>query len=201
MIAMAKRTFAYTGCSMRGTLQMGDLVHVNATPLSSMCIGDIVVFLSPNPLQPWIIHRVRKITPTGLVTQGDNCLQPDSLLVTEETIQGRVTSIERHATRKRISNGRQGQLRAAALRTLSRIRSVLYPVSHPLYTSIGEWIIMLSRWRPHILTIYIATESGQVRKYICRGKTVARWKQNTDEWVCFKPYDLVLKKPKSGVAK
>jgi signal peptidase I len=66
----------YPTPSMRPTLEIGDLVVVQAVPYSSIKIGDVIVFAEPAPgggcLDIDIVHRVVNITSEGLYTQGDN---------------------------------------------------------------------------------------------------------------------------------
>ena len=66
----------YPTPSMRPTLEIGDLVVVQAVPYSSVKIGDVIVFAEPAPgggcLDIVIVHRVVNITSEGLYTQGDN---------------------------------------------------------------------------------------------------------------------------------
>ena len=186
---------------MRGTLRMGDVVHVDTVLMESIRPGDVIVYTSPSFPQSRTIHRVKRITSGGFVTQGDNSPHPDPQPVTGETLHGRVICIERHGTRRRISGGRRGQLHASSLHTLRRIRFLLSPISHPVYAVLGGWIIMLFRWAPNVQRIRISTDSGAVLKYVHREKTVAYWRQQTDEWDCLKPYDLVLEKPTNGAAK
>jgi signal peptidase I len=91
----------YPTPSMRPTLEIGDLVVVQAVPYSSIKIGDVIVFSPPIPgggcETEVIVHRVVNITSEGLYTQGDNRLtnpRADEPLswppVTPECVKGMV---------------------------------------------------------------------------------------------------------------
>ncbi|MGA2663446.1 MAG: signal peptidase I [Nitrososphaerales archaeon] len=66
----------YPTPSMRPTLEVGDLVVVQAVPYSSIHVGDVIVFARPDPYggcgSEIIVHRVVNVTSEGLITQGDN---------------------------------------------------------------------------------------------------------------------------------
>ena len=67
----------YPTPSMRPTLEVGDLVIVQAVPFNSIHIGDVIVFSPPinggGCETEVIVHRVVNITSDGLlITQGDN---------------------------------------------------------------------------------------------------------------------------------
>lgn len=69
--------YAIVSQSMAPTLQVGDLVLVRSVPLSSIRVGDIVVFGRPTSdgacAAEIIVHRVVGIASDGgLITQGDN---------------------------------------------------------------------------------------------------------------------------------
>ena len=195
MSSSSEWTCAYAGTSMRGTLRMGDLVYVNNTSINTIRAGDIIVYASTLSTRHKTIHRVRKVKPEGLMTQGDNCPNPDLCLVTAKMLCGSVTFIERHGIRLHISGGHRGLLRASLLRTLARIRAWLSPITKPSYKILGRTFASLCKWQPEIYKINITTSSGTVTKYIHNNKTVAYWKVSTNEWFCIKPYDLILNRP------
>jgi len=66
----------YPTPSMVPTLEVGDLVVVQAVPYSSLHVGDVIVFAEPTDgggcLSTVIVHRIVNITAQGIYTQGDN---------------------------------------------------------------------------------------------------------------------------------
>ena len=65
--------------SMVPTLQIGDLVITEKASFSSIHVGQVIVYQQPtpsgtcpNPYGLTIVHRVVAITPSGLITQGDD---------------------------------------------------------------------------------------------------------------------------------
>ncbi len=90
----------YPTPSMRPTLEVGDLVIVEAVPFNNIHIGDVIVFSPPitggGCESEVIVHRVVNVTTDGyLITQGDNRdtnPRPDEPLswppVTPECVKG-----------------------------------------------------------------------------------------------------------------
>ncbi len=66
----------YPTDSMKPTLEVGDLVIVEAVQFSTIHVGDVIVFARPDPsggcTTEIIVHRVVNITNGLLITQGDN---------------------------------------------------------------------------------------------------------------------------------
>ena len=89
----------YPTPSMRPTLEVGDLVVVQAVQFSSIHAGQVIVFSPPLPgggcESEVIVHRVVNVTSQGLITQGDNRFtnpRPDEPLswppVTAQCVKG-----------------------------------------------------------------------------------------------------------------
>ena len=65
--------------SMVPTLQIGDLVITESVAYSNIHVGQVIVFVNPdsegtcpNPYGLTVVHRVVAVTPSGLITQGDD---------------------------------------------------------------------------------------------------------------------------------
>lgn len=85
------------GTSMLPTLEGGDLVVIQGVPLSSVHVGDIIVYnsrCSTNGLS--VVHRVVAIAGGGLITEGDNNPGPDQSIgiasgpITQQCLEGKV---------------------------------------------------------------------------------------------------------------
>lgn len=79
--------FPVEGVSMLPVLHMGDLVLVAPANVSSVPLGDIVVYRSPIGI--FVVHRVVEIGNGYLVVKGDNNLFPDPWKVTNSMLVGR----------------------------------------------------------------------------------------------------------------
>jgi len=191
----------YHGRSMLGTFRPGDYLTLESVAFDSIRPGDVVVFRGVNqegePDQ--IVHRVVAIQLDGLVTWGDNNPWADTDLVLEEDLLGRVVRFERDGRTRPVHGGRWGLMHFRTLRTRHRLRWR----SRRLIVSVGRWPYRLLRssglvprlWQPSITTVYLTTEDGPVVKYVCGGRTVARWWPEANRFRCRKPYDLIIARP------
>ena len=69
------------GTSMLPTLEGGDLVVIQSTPVSQINVGDIIVYGAPcSAGGESVVHRVVNITADGLITRGDNNRGTDQAL-------------------------------------------------------------------------------------------------------------------------
>lgn len=97
-LALALRTpyplVMVTGQSMEPTLHDGDLVLIEGVDIKDVQVGDIVVFYRPGSRSEIVIHRVvAKVEVDGQValkTQGDNSPTPDTDLVRQQDLLGRM---------------------------------------------------------------------------------------------------------------
>lgn len=181
---------------MQGTLCKGDIVNVDCISFESILTGDIIVYAEQAHDDLKTIHRVVSISPKELITQGDNCPNPDSHPVTKQHLIGKVSTVDRKGKPRQIAGGATGLRHATKLRTIKQFKTLLYPILHPPYLFIGKIIVKHLNWQPKIHQIQIKSSSGTITKQIHNNKTIAHWNPRTKEWCCKKPYDLILKKPK-----
>jgi signal peptidase I len=88
------------GYSMLPTLEGGDLVVIQNVPIGDVRVGEIVVY---NGLCSTggesVVHRVVSITPSGLITKGDNNPDPDQSSniangpITQQCLEGKVVYV------------------------------------------------------------------------------------------------------------
>lgn len=88
------------GTSMLPTLEGGDLVVIQNIPISSIHVGDIIVYnglCSTSGLS--VVHRVVAITSSGLITKGDNNNRSDQSSniafapITQQCLEGKVVFV------------------------------------------------------------------------------------------------------------
>jgi signal peptidase I len=191
----------YRGNSMRGAFHLGDRLLIAPTLLAEIYPGDVIVFriTTPRGEVDEIVHRVVAITSAGLVTQGDNNPWRDALPVTEDNLIGRVTHFERDGKTYRVRGGRIALARVWLARVERRVRREAWQVitwaGYRVYRRLRNSGIVARLWRPAITQLTLTTGQGRVVKYMCNGRTIARWWQNTNRFECVKPYDLVIARP------
>ena len=72
---MSGRKFYYYGSSMHREFRNGEELILQELPYNLLQKGDIAAILNVN--KPYV-HRIIRITPDGIVTQGDNNAQQDT---------------------------------------------------------------------------------------------------------------------------
>jgi signal peptidase I len=96
--------YVVVSSSMVPTLEKGDLVITQGVPFDSIQVGEVIIYQQPtgsgtcpNPSGETIVHRVVRVTPQGLITQGDNRVSnpvPDEPSrwppITAECVNGKV---------------------------------------------------------------------------------------------------------------
>jgi hypothetical protein len=188
---------------MAGTFRPGDYLILEPVPLATIHPGDVVVYQGRdqegNPDD--VVHRVVAVVPGGLVARGDNNPRPDNILVTADNLLGRVTHAERCGTIHPVRGGRWGLLRARLLHVWVYGRLYGGRVARILgrwpYRALRRSGLVPRLWQPAITRIVLTPADGPaVVKYVSRGRTVARWWPATGRFLCRRPYDLVIRRPR-----
>lgn len=185
---------------MLGTFRPGDCLKIEPLSIAHIRPGDVVAFLAPgrkNSLEERV-HRVVAITPEGLVTRGDNTPHADTCFVTAGNLLGRVTHVERGGITRPVRGGRLGLLRARALWTRIHLRNLAVRLGRGPYGWLRDSGLVPRLWQPTVTKIRLATDNGTLVKYVCGGRTVARWWPEEGRFECHRPYDLVISRPTRG---
>lgn len=183
---------------MRGVFLPGDCLWVQAARAENLRVGDVVVFHASvsNEQVHDLVHRIVAKTPEGLVTQGDNNFSFDTVRITQENLVGRVTHFQRGGRKFHVWGGRWGWLYARAARFADRLftftRRGLSSLAGGPYRCLRQSGLVVRLWRPPVQKVELSTKDGPLVKYVCQGRTVARWWPEMRRFECRKPYDLVL---------
>jgi hypothetical protein len=186
---------------MAGTFRPGDYLTIMPASLERVRAGDVIVFegVDAEGKPNVIVHRVVSVLPEGLATQGDKYSRADGELVTGANLLGRVTHLERGGRRRRVRGGRWGHLHVRGIRARRwagwRSRRVVASIGRRPYGWLRGSDLVPRLWRPTITRVYLAAEDDPVVKYVCGGRTVARWWPESGRFQCRKPYDLIISRP------
>jgi hypothetical protein len=107
--------FAHTGPSMNPTLDSSDLLEVRPYRQKHPCRGDVIIFQPEGFDQP-VVHRIVKLSGSGIITRGDNGTADDPWQLRPDEVFGQVIAASRRNKRRRIAGGASGMLFASRLR-------------------------------------------------------------------------------------
>lgn len=185
--------YNYTGPSMNPTLKIGDGLTVTPYGDSSIRIGDVVVFHSPER-ERYIVHRVISVNSRGIRTKGDNNSKVDSWILRPEDIVGRVISAQRKNRSITIHGGTRGRLLAPVLWTIKRINITVSGIFRPVYHYLARTGItrkLLSRLiKTQIL--YFKRPNGTEMQLIMGRRIIGRYYPGKAQWIIRRPYRLFV---------
>jgi signal peptidase I len=176
---------------MLPTFQPGQVLYVRPEA-RQIRPGDVIVYRFEDK---YIVHRVESVNKDGYRTRGDNNAFIDEAIVPPEQVIGVVDEVDTGNDMHSVSGGHLA-LRVAQLRWLSNhlFNSIRIFIGAPYrWLRALHWVNQL--WQPEVTKIYLNTDSALLVKYIYRGKTVACWSLETQQFTCQKPFDLVIFPP------
>lgn len=189
---------------MDGTFKKGDFLCLDETKISDINVGDVIVFSQfVKDDERKVVHRVvAKKKDGSLVTRGDNSLDYDFLAVREAEFIGRVTSFFRWNKKKKVFNYWNCRFLVAHIRRKVQLKILVKATLRPLYIYLRDMGVVSCIWHPAIRKIRQIGPNGiSLDKYIYNGKTVASFDHESLAFTCDKPFDLVIRSPKTGLGK
>jgi hypothetical protein len=182
---------------MTPTLRPGNLLYVRPTA-RGIAPGDVIVFASSCP-DGYTVHRVVAVSAAGVITRGDNNVQPDGQPVPFARVIGRVEMVQHEGRLKPVRGGSQA-LRAARFGRVARrlgtwVRGHLGAPYRALRASPTMRRILAACFSRQLRVVRLVTPSGPLVKYVVGGRTVACWWPGLKRFECDKPYDLFIPRP------
>jgi hypothetical protein len=184
---------AYIGPSMNPTLHEPELMEVRPYNNRPVRVGDVIFFLPAEADQP-VVHRIIRITPTGISTRGDNNTREDSFLLRPKNIIGQVVAAWQGQQRRRIRGGLPGRLISRWLRWRRTLERGVTPMLRPLYQALSHWRVLArllpARLRPRVVVFHI---NGWDQFHLLLGKrTVGRCDDRRNQWQIQRPFRLFV---------
>jgi len=190
---------AYQGTSMLGTFQPGDFLILNAPDQTRVRSGDVIVFRAIDQASEavLVVHRVVKVIPQGLITQGDNAWRRDPFIVPLDSLKGAAVAFNRKGREFRVRGGIWGLMRARFLHLRAYLWYLIKITGHRGYRWLRRSKIARRFWQPSLMLIKLNSPDGHPPhyKYVWRGRTVARWIFARRQFDCIKPFDLFIETP------
>lgn len=184
---------AHTGTSMNPTLSRQDLLEIEPCGNQLVRVGDVIIFNQPGDGLP-VIHRIIKLTQSGICTRGDSNSSPDRYLVQPNDIIGRVVAAWRGKQRRTITGGRVGLLQANLLRRWKQIDHRVCAFLYPLYEAPARSGITSSllpaRLRPRVVAFQ--TDSHRQLHLLLGPYLIGHYEDNWDRWFIRRPFRLIV---------
>jgi signal peptidase I len=192
------RCFIYTGPSMSPTFRPGQMLYVR-TGVQYLAPGDVIVLAQSIASGGYVTHRIVAVTPSGVITRGDNNARVDDGVVLSDQIIGRVEMVDDSGRIKPVLGGKRALWLAQARWGVRRVERVIRLFFGTPYRALRASTTIRSTLRriimPRFEYVAVQTSQGTLVKTLHRGKVVARWYPKTRRFECNKPYDLILTPP------
>ena len=184
---------AYVGPSMNPTLREPEIMEILPYDSRPLRIGDVVFFLPPGADQP-VVHRIIRVTPSGLSTLGDNNTQEDTFLLQPKDIKGQVVAAWRGQKRRKIAGGLRGRLTSRWLRWRRVLDRGLSPPLHPLYQALSHWGLIAwalpASLRPRVVVFQVR---GQDQLKLLMGqRVIGQYNDQWHKWQIQRPFQLFV---------
>jgi SynChlorMet cassette protein ScmC len=184
---------AYSGPSMNPTLREPEIMEIVPYGSRPLRVGDVAFFLPVGADQP-VVHRIRRVTPAGISTLGDNNAREDALLLQPKNIKGRVVAAWRGQKRRKIAGGLPGRLASRWLgwrRVLDRGAS---PLLHPLYRALSHRgliaRVLPAPFRPRVVVFHA---QGRDQFQLLLGqRIIGRYDERGHQWRIRRPFHLLV---------
>ncbi len=189
------------GISMHPLLRGGDGLKVIPYTDRRVCVGDVVVFRSPDPKMREVVHRVVSVDSQGIRTRGDNNNHLDSWILQPEDIIGRVVSAKRADRIFAVHGGFRGTIIARKIRVkkridriISGIRRILYKILHPVYRRLSQSGIFRNilprQCKPRILCF--KRPEGTEMQLLIHNRIIGRRCPGWEDWQIRRPFRLFI---------
>jgi signal peptidase I len=176
---------------MRSTFAPGQTLYIHPES-SEPQPGDVVVFSRG---EGFTVHRVVKVTGSGLITRGDNNPRPDDAPVSPEQVVGVVDQVGEGDSTTSILRGQKALQKAQIRWKWMALTDKLRPVFGAPYRWLKQSRLIYKFWHPEVTRLEVNALSERMVKYIVRGKTIATWQPDSGRFECKRIYDLVIFPP------
>ena len=194
---------------MNPTLSAIDLLEVIPAGTNPVRPGDVVLFRPPDWTQD-VVHRITSIKEDWIRTRGDNSKEEDPWLLHYEEIQGIVTAAWRGDSKRKISGGRRGLLRAGLNRFGTKIDALISTPLRPFYrlaSKLDFSMLLPPSLQPRVVTCRIQDPlspggRGQgegahavIRRILIGKRIIGSYDNSREVWSIRRPYRLFISTP------
>jgi SynChlorMet cassette protein ScmC len=183
----------YSGPSMNPTLQAPDLLDVVPYDGGQPAVGDVICFIPPGD-EKIVVHRIIRITGSGIQTQGDNNPSADTALFQENRIIGRVIGATRGNHPKRIASGNLGRFTRWRMRTrkyaIINIFRVIRLAKPALVLTRASSHLLPGSWKPRI--VLFSSRNTQILRLFFGASVAGEFNTTRGIWTIRFPFRLLV---------
>jgi len=175
------------------TICRQDLLEIEPYGKRTQQVGDVIVFSPPGDKQA-VVHRIIKLSPSGIRTRGDSNAGADQYLLQQGDITGRVVATWRINQRQKIKGGRMALFRVNLSRRWQIIDTLICDLLYPLYTMparIGIFHRLLPSLLQPRLVDFKAGRRHQLRLFLGR-HLIGHYEDNLNRWIIRRPFRLFV---------
>lgn len=198
-----KKTFCrYRGGSMWPGFQEGDLLEIKQCDLSSLQVGDCIVYQHTKATTT-AVHRIYRKQRDSCLTRGDARPEPDDDAVKPEWIQGKVIARFRFGRRSKVTGGWAGVLTGLFYRYAGRFNPERQSRGGRLACTLRKFLRCIS---------FSLEQKGTVRRFPASDRSeaiywgigkhvIATFEDTCCRWVISWPYSLLFEPKRLPVIK
>lgn len=184
LFSKEKDLFAtFIGQSMSPTLREPEIIKLKPYENRSPKIGDVIFYL-PQGKDKSIIHRVIRITKSGIKTRGDNNSQEDDYFLHLNEIKGQVVTAMCGSNTRQIKGGLRGRLVGSYLHKRKLIFRLFYKIIRPAYRIVlkNKFIVNLAAplFNPSIIRFQFMENNNFV--ILFGKKIIGRYDRKSCNW-------------------
>jgi len=199
-------TLVYLGSSMYPTLKELDIIEYAPYQGTSPKRGDIIVIQRHKESEKIIIHRVIKVSPDGIRTQGDNSCFLDLWTLQHSEILGYITNVRRKKRIFRIHRGYFGYLGFLNKRAIARVFIIFRTIANRHFQRFAALKLparLLSRFLMSRMLIYYRPNRSETQLFL-GSRYIGYLQKGKDTWEIKPPYRFIIDPdlvpiPKRGV--
>jgi len=183
----------YSGPSMNPTLRAPDLLDVVPYNGAQPAVGDIICFTPPGD-EKIVVHRVIRITGSGIQTQGDNNHSADTDILQNDQIVGRVVGATRGNQIRRIASGSMGRITRWRMRTrksaIINIFRIIRLAKPALVLTRASSNLLPGIWKPRI--VLYSSRNTQIMRLFFGASVAGEFNAIRGIWTIRFPFRLLF---------
>ncbi len=178
---------------MSPTVKRSDVLYVLPYNRTKIQIGDVVVFKRTGQTMP-TVHRVLRLTGSGITTMGDNNDNADPHFLKSTEIIGKVVCLERRSQFRQVHGGWLGSLVGRLMRLRRLLDYRVSRIAHPSYNLLAKHKVFM-RWpfsSMRTKVVCFNREGSNDLQLLWRGRVIGWFSPELGTWIIKRPFRLFV---------